>query len=132
MNQILFVFIKITAIVSLLCTSFTILTYILFKRKYPGSLVLNMSLCSFFVSFATLIHHQETKQITLLCILQGAILQYFGLALILWYSTLSFNLFLMVAYKKKEFGMNYSFIFHAVCWGIPFIFTVFPLGIFII
>lgn len=110
--------------ISIFCSLFTIITYLFFKRKMPGGLVLYFSICSFFISLAGIIHNQlEYTYTPTLCLIQGSILVYFGSSMALWYMIISVNLYIILYLKNKKVTINLVPLFHVIGWLIPLVST---------
>jgi len=119
-----------------------------FTLAWPEKLQVYFAICVFFLSFAltfaSMIGYSDTMwcENTTLCTLQAAMLEYFGLALALWWLAICLNLFLsMVVYHPagsahfqqwrvrrqadiRDATQSWEKLYHAVAWGIPALFTL--------
>jgi len=108
----------------------TVVTYLLFKRRFPSSLALYFSIDCFFLSCFLAIG--PVAGLSLLstnygvCLTQAIGLQFFGTSMIWWFFSIALNLYLIVVWKNFKTD-QFERYFHVVCWGLPVIQTILPL-----
>jgi len=87
------------------------------------------------LTFASVIGYSDTMwcEHKSLCTLQAVLLEYFSLALAIWWLAICCNLFLsIVVYRKPDFTLrdiqsateSWEKLYHSLAWGVPLIFTV--------
>lgn len=123
----------VSSILNLLGSSFTIITYLLFKdaRTYSTSLIFYLSLSDFCSGLAdspiwVMIETEERERIY--CSVQGSLLMFGLCASMLWGFFIGVHIFLVV-YKDMEMEdiKKYQIFFHAIAWGYPTFAFIYPL-----
>jgi len=121
-----------------------LLLFVIFRRSndksWPGRLQVYFTVCVFFLSlsltFASMIGFSESMwcENQSLCTIQALLLEYFALALAMWWLLICFNIFLaIVVYHKDDSAHTSQHIsdateswekfYHSVAWGVPALFT---------
>jgi hypothetical protein len=110
---------------SFLGSLFVILVYCGFSevRSYSFRLVLYMSICDLFFSFANLLGPMDSSDG--MCIAQAVLISYFGLASILWSAILALSLYLFVV-KQNMTVPDFELKFALFAFGFPILMTFLP------
>eukprot|EP00924_Labyrinthula_sp_SR-Ha-C_P013777 maker-scaffold_5-snap-gene-13.5-mRNA-1 protein AED:0.00 eAED:0.00 QI:178/1/1/1/1/1/2/152/544 len=129
---------------STVCALSLVLTWGLFSAKSKQKMTFWVSVCSLMVSVSIFIPalikgtpqdvwcKSENEGFSqedgfTLCVIQGILIIFFGLALCFWWWCSCFDLFSKL-FRKKRNIQHYINYYHLLSWGIPGLFTVILLG----
>eukprot|EP01087_Luapelamoeba_hula_P019385 TRINITY_DN6412_c1_g1_i1.p1 TRINITY_DN6412_c1_g1~~TRINITY_DN6412_c1_g1_i1.p1 ORF type:complete len:384 (+),score=76.19 TRINITY_DN6412_c1_g1_i1:20-1171(+) len=108
-----------------------VLTFALFRWRFPCSFALYFSFSGLSLSWVLQVSAEFIGTLTIfthptLCRTQGVLLQFFATSLLWWWVCMVFNLYLSIVreYEKPE---RLSLMFVCIGWGVPTVFTVVPL-----
>ena len=88
---IVYVLYKIVSSISFILNILSIMTYLLFKKKFPNNLIIYITISSLMINICIL-SQPYRKNIEELCIFQGTFLNFFALSFICWYFVINLNL----------------------------------------
>jgi len=118
----LFLLLIILNSLSLAGALFVIATYVCFRREYPARLVIFLSIAIAGEATGWLLSAKGDdllggEVVSLWCTSQGFIIQYFSVAILLWWLCITVNLFLQ--FVKGSRTVHYEPWMHIICWGYP-------------
>ena len=122
----------VTASLSLVGSSFIILTWILFRnlRTFPFKLIVFLSASDFFASIAYLFSVNESMKNCNqqeYCSIIGFCLHFFLCASFMWIFAISINLNLLLVQRVGNDILKYEKYYHLLTWGTCIILSVVPL-----
>lgn len=115
----------VTSSLSFLGSLFVILVYCGFSevRSYSFRLILYMSICDLFLSFANLLGPMDSSDA--MCTAQAVLISYFGLASIIWSAILALSLYLFVVKQNMQVP-DFELKFAVFSFGFPILMTFLP------
>ena len=135
--------VAVSCILSIIGSSLIILTYFCFKdlRTLARHILVCLSIADFIVATANLIgllfYYQRFVTVTSpsynssddyipkhWCEVQAAFTVYGTESSILWTIAVSLYMFVLIVLQKRHWGKNLLLFFHIVCWGVPFVLTL--------
>jgi len=136
---------KILNTLSSITCFLVVLTYLIFKRRFPHTLVLFFALSATILPLLLLIgpmllqfsKHDSNSEVAMgqitellkshsnICLAQAVGIQFFGSMMVWWFFLMAVHLYLIIVAKKVN-TRNYEVIFYVLGFGSPLIQTLIP------
>jgi hypothetical protein len=120
---------EILNIASIFCCIPVIITYLVFKRRFPYAIVLFFSICvlltHFFLLFGYFFGYEQLVTNPTLCYIQGMGIHYFGSVSMAWFFLIALDVYLVVIQKiNHDFAPKLHIMFHLAAWTVPLFFVL--------